>query len=1288
MGVRCSCSLVLVLSLTLAIPSALGQAPNAYSDYFLQLPGPPVAQITAENRAAGNPLTPSAQMAHQKRLVAQQSILREQLDSLGIPVVYAYQRVLNGLQVHVSPTQQTLLSRLKGVIKQVRLIPIAPLLDESVPHLGLPMVLETLGLDGTGVDIGIVDSGIDYLHTAFGGPGTTEAYNSNETTTIDDLFNDLPMFPTEKVVGGIDLVGSEYDPSASTPPIPDPDPMPDTSLNDDEVEYNEHGTHVAAIAAGLPYEGGSPGIAPGARLWAVKVFASASTAMALAAVEWATDPNKDGDLSDALDVLNMSLGSGYSGDGGSNNALYSEAIGNFVATGGVVVGAAGNAGNRPFATSSPSCLPQVISVANSFGPGEFGTFVRVDNPIDGDEYGHYYNAREGKGSLVPSLEESGDIVGELFDAGDGCEPDDYDDAAAGKVALIVRGECLFVTKFQYAEIAGALAVVVYQHNDKKATPMDGEPKVGIPGVMITKAHGQLLLEELAAGSPVQVTVSSKLPWYSRIDAMHNSSSRGPAYPFHDTEGDRVVAKPDLTAPGANIHAAKAGAGNEITSKTGTSMAAPHVAGVVALVRQAHPDWTPRDIKALLMNTAYHDIYQGENKDYGGNGDLAPYSLGGAGRVAPLAALSTDVIAYSDPEVTMSLGLMVLTEPTSEARTITVENKGDSAVTYTVQSEVRTNSVDEDWVQIELSTSEITVEAKDTASFQTTFVIDPSLGPEWKVTSLGTTNGYSRSGNYLRTDEFDGAIVLTPVVSDGQTPPTSLRVPFYLLFRKPSRIDVSNTCLGPPPQAALVSNHGPGKGKMELFTLIDRDPNEEGVDIADIRAIGLRTGMYGKTDSIAVAIHTDDYRMHTNRVRFFLFIDTNEDGIADYVVMSVDDAFTYGGSMTGRMKSLVLSTTDANNDGQFDLQTFMGSFDVVAKHPLISDVLTSNVVLTMPIEGLGLSDTNTDFRFWVASFDLTSDGVTASISADVLPDDVKSNHLLYSQSFYSVDLQCLEWTFDSAVVTVEDEATIPILLPPSCSPLGLNNPLQPPGILALTNGAPGPDEAVIIDGEALSPTVKCVAEHTLSVDSPGCVANLNPDIAVAPTHCSELLSTQTSAGETLPIGTRDVVVAISDPWANTHLCTVRVTVVDDTPPVVDCPTTLAEQITLPSIQFTPTATDPCVDSTTVHDLRCVAEDGATLPCALQLDGDTVRLDRVDTAIAAIEWRMVATDTSNNTTERVCTVPIAHLPPLPVQASKPSGGCRTQPRSHNHVPMDLVMVLCALGWIVRSRRPTPG
>jgi hypothetical protein len=474
--------------------------------------------------------------------------------------------------------------------------------------------------------------------------------------------------------------------------------------------------------------------------------------------------------------------------------------------------------------------------------------------------------------------------------------------------------------------------------------------------------------------------------------------------------------------------------------------------------------------------------------------------------------------------------------------------------------------------------------------------------------------------------------------------------------------------------------------MELFTLIDRDPNEEGVDIADIRAIGLRTGTYGKTDSIAIAIHTHDYRMHSNRVRFSLFIDTNEDGIADYMVMSVDDAFIYGGTKTGRMKSLLLSTTDANNDGQFDIQTFMGSFDVVAKHPLISDVLTSNVVLTMPIEALGLSDANTKFRFWVASFDLTADNVTAAIAVDVLPDDVKSNHLLFSQSFYSVDLQCIEWSLDSAVVTVEDEAIIPILSPPSCSPLGFNNPLQPPGILALTNGAPGPDEAVIIDGEALSPTVECVPEHTLPVDSPGCVASLDPDIAVAPTHCSELLSTQTSAGQTLPMGTQDVVVAISDPWANTHLCTVRVTVVDETPPVVECPATLAEQTTLPSIEFTPTATDPCIDSTTVHDLRCIADDGTTLPCALQLDGETLRLNRVDSTIATIEWRVVATDTSNNTTERICTVPIDHLPLLSTQASKTSGGCRTQPRSHNHVPMDLVMILAALGWIVRPRRQT--
>ena len=78
-------------------------------------------------------------------------------------------------------------------------------------------------------------------------------------------------------------------------------------------------------------------------------------------------------------------------------------------------------------------------------------------------------------------------------------------------------------------------------------------------------------------------------------------------------------KPDITAPGVNITSSQSGvtpfgfiADNQPLTIGGTSMAAPHIAGIMALLRQEHPDWTGEELKALVMNTALHDLTNGAN----------------------------------------------------------------------------------------------------------------------------------------------------------------------------------------------------------------------------------------------------------------------------------------------------------------------------------------------------------------------------------------------------------------------------------------------------------------------------------------------------------------------------------------------------------------------------------------------------------------------------------------------------------------------------------------------------
>lgn len=310
-------------------------------------------------------------------------------------------------------------------------------LSDTVPYIGAAAVQGT-GETGAGVDVAVLDSGIDYTHVAFGGVGTVQAYDAAAGVTFTSpLAATLDgLFPTPKVVGGVDFVGESWPNSAEAP---DPDP----------IDREGHGTHVADII------GGADGVAPGVDLHAVKVCSAIATSCSgmamIQGMEYAVDPNDDSDTSDHVDIVNMSIGSAY---GQWFDDDISTAVDNATAAGVLTVGSAGNSGDRPYITGTPSGAPTALSVAQTSVPAIRYQNVRVASPVA------VYDSLLQPWSPFPAS-----VSGPL-QYGNGANVNNNGCSAfpggslTGKIVLVDRGACPISTKVFNVEQAGGLATII------------------------------------------------------------------------------------------------------------------------------------------------------------------------------------------------------------------------------------------------------------------------------------------------------------------------------------------------------------------------------------------------------------------------------------------------------------------------------------------------------------------------------------------------------------------------------------------------------------------------------------------------------------------------------------------------------------------------------------------------------------------------------------------------------------------------------------------------------------
>jgi minor extracellular serine protease Vpr len=405
----------------------------------------------------------------------------------------------------------------------------------------------------------------------------------------------------------------------------DSDPMETKNLNDPS-KATLHGTHVAGIIAG---NGKIQGVAPEATIIAYRALGpggAGTTEQVLSAIEQA--------IKDKVDVMNLSLGNDVNGP----DMPISLALNRAVDKGIVAVAAAGNSGPNVWTVGSPGTASKAISVGAST-PVLAVPCLQVENdrqiriePMDGSQKWEFDHPLD----IVP--------------AGLGRKTDFKD--MKGKVALIQRGGLTFTEKAKNAQAAGAIAVLIY-NNTAGIFTGNLERPLPIPVGALSKRDGQFLQKKQK--------LTARLNIIEEKDQLADFSSRGPV------TGSWEI-KPDLVAPGVAINSTIPGG---YLALRGTSMAAPHVAGACALLKQAHPNWSPAQIKAALMNTALPLVKKDQSR-------YRTFEQG-AGRIRVDQAMKTDSLVTPS---SLQFGKFQLAGQENRHKAyVTVENTSDHQQTY-------------------------------------------------------------------------------------------------------------------------------------------------------------------------------------------------------------------------------------------------------------------------------------------------------------------------------------------------------------------------------------------------------------------------------------------------------------------------------------------------------------------------------------------------------------------------------------------------------------------------------
>lgn len=784
--------------------------------------------------------------------------------SKDIQVILRYRLVLNGFAIVVPTEHLDAVAKLENVkfvekagrfnrpkneiIKlAVQVVDNDITLKNSVTHIQGHLAHQ-LGFKGQNMRVGVIDTGIDYTHSMLGGSGKVEDYTSTNPVT------ESVHFPNAKVVGGIDIVGTKFTGGSDNgleSLIPSPDLNP--------IDEAGHGTHVAGSIAGIGDNHKSySGVAPDASLYAIKVFGAdggTRDEAVIAGLEFAADPNGDLSLKSQLDVVNLSLGSNY----GDPHVLYSEAIKNLSNAGTVVVASAGNSGNQDYIVGAPGVTDDAISVAASIDSMDHN--YKFNAVIFKSDKGETFKEELIEGAVTKSIANSTFSSGKLVYAGlaDKDFTAELINDLKGNVALIDRGLVSFSDKIKRAQDAGAVAVVMVNNQPGDAFIMGGEKDnlFEIPGLMVTQALGLKIKQNMQSESVIVNFKSNEvIEKPETIDTIAGFSSKGP----RSSDG---ALKPEIAAPGESIISAGMGKGNESVQMSGTSMAGPHIAGAMALIKQAHPNLSSYELKSILM--AHAKVL----KNAKGAKELM--SRQGAGRVQVLTSIQSPLLASVH---SFSLGLVPLSSQKVYRKKMTVKNISNGELNFSINSNGSTQ------LRVVPTENNVILKTGETKEL----VLD------FHLSTMGLKQNVNELDALIEFVDNDGKVIY--------------KIPVLAVVLKSSLVNVDQLLVQSSSEAdsfeaaanLKLTNKSKNAAELFMFNFLDLDEaknsdNPYMSSSCDLEGVGYRiVDRKTKSEQLEKVLQFG-FKLHSTvttwqRCEVNVLIDTNKDGIADIEVASL------------------------------------------------------------------------------------------------------------------------------------------------------------------------------------------------------------------------------------------------------------------------------------------------------------------------------------------------------------------------------------------------------------------